>query len=499
MQILNSKHRYPEAAALRQKLPSQGQFSAGLEQIAALASLQANDDAEALARAERAASLPGLAGADKSRVHLLLAGPLEGEEDRQGALSELQTARDLNSKGLMGPKGKVAQDLPVPETWVSLIGLLVETGQKDQAQAELVKASKELKELTGPKGKVALAQCYEALGDGAKAGEIYKSDEVSKSKDLAVRRAVASYHLRAGTEKGIEKAKQHLRFLVGAAERQKEPATVVWARGMLAVLAALGGDYTEMREAVARIEQSGSPKTGADVFGQRTQAVLLATRGNQRDRHKAIRLLEGLIDGGVDQPPDRLLLVQLYEANNEWPKARKQLALLRKMAGGNTSATLVAYVSAMLRHGELDEAEQALGQLEKTIPETLAFLSLKAQVWHRQGKEKEAVALLRGYANKRGQGFGQVAVVLEELKEYQAAKQMYEKHGEKAPNPTARLAYAGFLGRRGRFKEAYRRVRARLGEVSARGGCQRLPRKFSREPRTTRRYKNVSPASFRPL
>src|SRR5436190_762508 len=83
----------------------------------------------------------------------------------------------------------------------------------------------------------------------------------------------------------------------------------------------------------------------------------LATRTNRRDRREAIRLLEGLIDEGVDQPQDRLLLVQLYEADNEWPRAHRQLILLRKMPGGNSSATLIAYVSAMLRHGELEEAE----------------------------------------------------------------------------------------------------------------------------------------------
>jgi tetratricopeptide (TPR) repeat protein len=247
-------------------------------------------------------------------------------------------------------------------------------------------------------------------------------------------------------------ANQHLQFLVSKAAEAKEQQPVVWARGMLAILAALGGRDNEMREALAGLEQSGSHNAAASVFSRRTRAALLATRGNQRDRVEAIRLLEGLIAAGADQPPDRLLLVQLYEANNEWPKARKQLLLLREMPGGRTSASLAAYVSAM--HGEVEEAEQALGQLEKTLPDTLPVLSLKAQVLHRQGRKKEAVALLCDHATKRGQEFGRVAVVLEQLKEYQAAEQMYHQHRKKSPNPTALLAYAGFLGRQKRCEEA---------------------------------------------
>jgi len=115
----------------------------------------------------------------------------------------------------------------------------------------------------------------------------------------------------------------------------------------------------------------------------------------------------------------------------------------------------VAYVSAMLRHDEADAADEALEKLIKLRgQDDLAVLSLKAQVMHRRGEAKEAVALLKGYAVKRGQSFGQVAAVLEGLKEFAAAEEMYRRHAEKSPNPTAALAYAGFLGRQKRSREA---------------------------------------------
>jgi predicted Zn-dependent protease len=430
MQILNSQQRFREAAALRLKLPGQARFSAGLEQVAALASLRASDEAEALARAERA-----VAQDPRSPTGHLLLGHIYWRAARpDAALSALAKARDLDDRA--------------PEAWVSLVGFLSATGKKDQARAELDRASKKL---AGTRGMLALAQCYEAVGEDDKAGRVYSSAQVAGSPDLRVRRAVAGYLLRTGKPRD---ALPHLDFLVKA-DQAKGPETVMWARGMLAVLRALGGNYAEMRDALKGLEQSGARNTAAGLLGQRTKAALLATRGNAHDRGEAIRILQGLIDEGVDQPTDRLLLAQLHEANDDWGKARQQLVGLRKTPGGNAPASLVAYASAMLRHGELEAAEEALNQLQKAPQrDELAFLLLKAQLWHRRGKAKESVTLLEAHATKTGQAFGRVATVLEGLNEHQAAERMYKKHGEKAANPAAPLAYAHFLGRRKRFREA---------------------------------------------
>jgi Tfp pilus assembly protein PilF len=431
MEILNAKQQYREASALRAKLPTRGQFSAGLEHEAALASFRASDEAEALVRAERAA-----AGAPKDHRPRLLLGQIYwrmGQPEK--ALSALLKARDLGDRA--------------PETWLTLIGFLIATERKEQAKTELSKAESKL---TDVRGKAALAQCYEFMGENEKAKELYERSEFTNSSDFLVRRAVAVHYLRVGN---AEAATQHLNFLVKAAAT-KEPSTVVWARGMLAILVALNRDRSKTQEALALLKESMARDSTAAVGGRRVQAAILATQGNRRDREKAIRLLQGLIDDGQDQPADRLLLAQLHEANKDWLKARQQLMGLLKTPGGVTATNLVAYVSALLRHDEVEEAERALGQLEKlpSTAGTLPFVSLKARVWHRRGKEKEAVALLIDHATKRGQVFGQVGAILENLKEYRAAEQMYKIHAEKAPNPSAMLAYAGFLGRHKRYHEA---------------------------------------------
>jgi tetratricopeptide (TPR) repeat protein len=432
MEILNSQQRFREASALRAKLP-RGPFAAKLEQVAALASLQANENAEALTRAEQAAAQDPR----DFRTHLLLGQIYWRMGQRARALSSLARARDLSERA--------------PETWVALIGFLAATNEKEQARAELVRAESKL---VDGRGRLALAQCCEAVGENEKAGRLYAAREISESPALPVRRAVAAYFLRSGDP---EAAKKQLQFLVKAAET-KEPETVVWARGMLALLAALRGNYREVQKALGRLEQSGSRESAAGVEGRRTQAVILASRGNGPDRVRAIKLVQKLIDEGRDQPPDRLLLAQLHEANNDWRSARKQLSSLRKMPGGATPAALMAYISAMLRHDEVEEAELALEQLEKvpSMVGTLPLISLQAQVLHRQGKEKEkkAVQILQDHARTYRQTFAQVALVLEGLKEHQAAEQMYKACAEKSTRPADTLAYASFLRRQKRYEEA---------------------------------------------
>jgi predicted Zn-dependent protease len=330
---------------------------------------------------------------------------------------------------------------------VSLIGFLVGTGQKEEARGELARAEKLL---SGTKGMVALAQCYEAVGEAEKAAKIYASPDVAESKDLAARRAVAVHQLRAGNAK---KAEDHLKYIVRVAGPQDREAAA-WAKGMLAVLATLTGNYTDAQQALAALGGSAADKSPEGLAGRRTQAALLASRGNRRDRLEAIRLVEELIDDGVDQPPDRLLLSQLYEANNEWPRARKQLTALRKMPRGDSLPILVAYAAAMLRNGEPDEAEEALKKVDMAAADNLAVVALRAQLLHRRDKAAEAVALLRGHVMKQDKSYGQVAALLESLKETRAAEEMYRRHAEKSPNPAAQLALAGFLGRQKRAAEA---------------------------------------------
>ncbi len=444
IQILNARGRYREAAALRAQLPRQGPVAAGLEQAAALAALQANENDQALARAERAVARDPR----DYRGHLLLGHVYWRKEQPGKAHAALLKARDLAEQA--------------PETWVALVSFLVATGRQEQGKAELARAEKKL---TDAKGRLALALCCETVGEKDRAAELFAAPALRASPELYIRQAVAAYHLRTGKP---DAARPHLEFLVKNAP-DREPRTAVWARGMLAVLTALGGDYTKTMASLTPLEEAQPEDSVSRTLVRRYQAAILASRGNRADRQKAIGLLEAIVTDKMDAPTDRLLLAQLYEANGQWPRARQQLAGLLKRSDGNTPPNLVAFIAALLRHDEVDEAATALEPLEKFrgAADTLAVVSLKAQVRHRQGKKEEAVRLLTEHAAKNGQAYGLVATVLENLKEPEAAEKMFKRHAEKSSNPAAPLAYADFLGRQKRFAAALDVCRPAWGKNSA--------------------------------
>jgi cellulose synthase operon protein C len=425
MEILYAQQRFREAWALKAKYPRQVELSPEAGRLAALVSLRASDNADALARAERS-----VASASKDYRDYLFLGHLYWSNGKtEKAWTAFAKAQELKPDA--------------PEVWAVAVGFLQSVGKKDQARAALTKAEGKAQDV---KGRLALAQCYEIVEDKDRAAKAYAA--LHDSNDLGVNRAVAAYYLRVGDPK----ADEYLQKLATRASVQ-DPMIAIWARGMRAVKAALvGGNYAEFSEVLAGM--------GTGVTERRTRASLLATRNNARDRREAIRLLEELVGEGTDQAQEHLLLTQLYEANNEWPKARKQLLTLRKSPAGDAAAVLMTYASAMLRHEELDAAEESIGKLfEVTKSDTnpgveLARVSLQAQLAHRRDRKAEAVALLKSYALKRGNSFGQVATMLEGLKEYAAAEEMYRAHADKSPNPAASLAYAGFLGRRKQGQKA---------------------------------------------
>jgi tetratricopeptide (TPR) repeat protein len=407
MEILYTQQRFREAWALKAKYPRQVELSSGSDRLAALVSLQASDNADALARAERAVA----SDSKDHRDYLFLGHLYWSNGQTEKAWTVFAKAQELKPDA--------------PEVWAVAVGFLQSMGKKDQARALLTKAEGKAQDV---KGQLALAQCYEIVEDKDRAARAYEA--LAGSDDLGVRRAVAAYYLRVGDPKTDD----YLKTLVTRASI-KDPVIATWARSMRAVKAALvGGNEAEFRE-------------------------ILAGMGG-RDRREAIRLLEEFVGEGTDQAQEHLLLTQLYEANNEWPKARKQLITLRRSLAGDTPAVLMTYASAMLRHEELDAAEDALGKLfevtkaDRNAGVEFARVSLQAQLAHRRERKAEAVALLKGYALKRGNSFGQVASLLEGLKEYAAAEEMYRAHAEKSPNPAASLAYAGFLGRRKQGQKA---------------------------------------------
>src|SRR5207244_3162202 len=119
----------------------------------------------------------------------------------------LWTARLLFSSGRASPAAEKALRRAVeladtePETWVALVGYLSATGRRADAEAEVERARVKL---TGRQGALALAQCYEAAGNVAKAREMFKAVLEARPQDVQARRNYVGLCLRTGAAREAE-------------------------------------------------------------------------------------------------------------------------------------------------------------------------------------------------------------------------------------------------------------------------------------------------------
>ena len=171
-----------------------------------------------------------------------------------------------------------------------------------------------------------------------------------------------------------------------------------------------------------------------------------------------------------------LLLAQLYEAGGEWPKARSRLQdLVQKNA--DNPGYLAAYVSALIRHKQLDEAKAALGKLEALASGKPAVLEIQARLLKARGEGEKAATLITEFALRDGTRVIPAARLCEELDQHDAAERLYRLALEKADarRPVEALVLASFLGRRGRAAEAM--------DLLDRRAWGSLPPSTSRPPR----------------
>src|SRR5262249_37009453 len=126
-----------------------------------------------------------------------------------------------------------------------------------------------------------------------------------------------------------------------------------------------------------------------------------------------------------------------------------------KMPGGDNPVYLAHHARALLEHNEdLDEAEQVVARLEKADLRGIATREIKARLLMKQGKTKDAVAILEACAEEPDVDIASVAAVLETLGQAHPAEKLYRRYVQCSKQPTAVLKLVGFLGRQKRWKAA---------------------------------------------
>jgi tetratricopeptide (TPR) repeat protein len=432
--LLHQRRRNIEAGELLNlldKRPS-GELLSPDTQRAAAEVARLTNKTDALARAERAVA------ADSKDYHdyLWLGCMRWAARDFKRAESALVQARKL------GPAA--------PEVRTTLVLFLVAIGEKERAVAEVAEAAHQL---TAPETRADLARCYELIDQSDRARELYQEALRATPDDPVLLRAVAKFYLRTGQSK---LAQETLSRLI----RTSDLSTRAWARRTKALMLAVGGSDAAAREALALLDDAGDGSTPGPVDSadkieeQRTRAKLLALQTTAVSRRAAIKILEGLIERRVEGPQDYVLVGQLYEALNDWPRARQHYERLLALADITAPADLAGVARSMIRHGDADGGQKALENLTRQAPQAPATKEVRARLLHYRGRTAEATALIRECAADGGAAVPAVAAILEEFGDFGGAEEFYRAFAAKAEKPNDPLALAYFLTRRERPAEA---------------------------------------------
>jgi predicted Zn-dependent protease len=427
LQLLGERGRYGEAMALIQELRKEGPISSGLQRLGAeLAYRDRNYDL----------GLSLLSEADAARStdyrDPLLAGLLCSAAKRpaEPLLRKAVTLAPLE-----------------PKTHEALILYLAAQGQKDQATLAIQEAKKALP-ADQAQTSLVLAKGFLAIGDQAEAGRIYEAALKAHREDAAVLQDVALYRLAQGDRTAAESLLREVLDL-----KKADPGVVSTAKRVLSDLAARGGRPEDARQALRILGLDGKTAIGAGSPPEdlRAKARILAGQPGRARHRDAIGLLETLRKRQAETADDLFLLAQLHEANGDWPKARDLMLKLLNDHPKNV-VYMARYIQGLLRHDQADEAQFQLKKLQQLVPDPSATIVLEGRVLKAKGHGKQAATKLLEFAHGGAGRLEFAARQLEEIGEQDTAESLYREAAK--ARPEAVLALAGYLGRRGKVKEA---------------------------------------------
>lgn len=437
--MLYQAGRYEEADRVIREQAGSAPLADDMKRLDAQALTQLpNEKERALALAREAVPAENA----NARDRVWLAQVLEAVGQPKEAEAELNRALALDAK--------------LPEAWVALVLHHVRGKRPEEAQKAVDRAKAALPAEIAPR---ALAVCYELLGGRDRAEAQYQAGLKAKPDDPALLRAAATFYITGGNAVSAESL---LRRLIDP-KTKAGPADVAWARRTLAVT--MGSrDPARLDEAFALLDanvREGS-NAGADLYAK---AALLARVPARRP--EAVAILEDLVSRGEPPVEARVLLIDLYEADAQWGKARAQLlAVLRlyqnRDKDANYTAYVVAYIGILLSQGraepgssDLTEARGWLDRLKALEPDAYRTALTEAQILKAEGPARPAAERLLAFARDHADApLGAIAGELDRLDRYRDAEGLYRQLIKKSDKPETQLALARNLALQDRVDES---------------------------------------------
>jgi Tfp pilus assembly protein PilF len=358
----------------------------------------------------------------------------------------------------------------LPQTWILLVRHLVANKKKPAALETIEQATPVL-----GSNVTALAQLYELVDNPQEAERNYLAGIEAKPGDTAALRHLVEFYLRQARSgpanefaKSLSKANPYLQKIVDTAKNSTDAQglrDLGWARRSQAEIMASSGVYEDVVKATRLIEQNARD---GKLPPEDIQAIvqLLSKRPEPESRAKSVRLIEQLAQIRALQPREQLVLGQLYEIQGDWSRA-KELMVSSLTEQGQDPEAVLAFAQALTKHGEYDEAsrwlttlDEIMGKVEPRVSNALkpALVELRAKVLAKTGQEQQAVAVLRQLVPSplppsEIRRLAEVAMLMEQLEQYDAAQQLLEEYVSQEKRGT--IALAAFLGRRGQVDKAF--------------------------------------------
>jgi tetratricopeptide (TPR) repeat protein len=353
----------------------------------------------------------------------------------------------------------------IPETWTTLVTHLARTGKMAEAKKVVTKAEEKLK--TNPpadptaRGKlvVALAGCYEIVGDLKTAADRYREAVKAAPRALSFNRELVFFLQRSG--QGAEADKLLL-------ELSADPAPELhrWAKRHRALtLVARPDRYAHRREALGLIEQNlaAPPTDSQDV---KAKAVVLAV--DPETRKEGMDTLRSFAERYELTPDEFGLLGQLYFDRGDVEQAVLYFRQAAQPGPGLKADHLATLVRAELARNQLGRAERTAERLRIFAPGSWEAVAETARVLHRKSQSvsdpaaakklaDEARDLVLKYpATEQNPAFATAAAapLLDEIGFPAEAEVLFRKALDANKSPGAHLPLAVFLIQHQRGGEA---------------------------------------------
>lgn len=367
--LLYQRQRLVEAENLIRKFERFGPLAPELRQLAAELSVRNADPQRALEMAGSAVS----PDSKDPRDLVWLAQIYQGTNRPADAVAILKKATQLPN----------STRLP----WVVLVRLLISQG--DTKSAEAVMAGIDQK-LEGIEKHLTRGSCLEALGKPADAEKEYLEAVKVSPKEYRCLHDLADFYLRtAANAKAIETLQQIRRL-----EPQLSRENLSWTRRALALSLAGSNEISRFEEAMKIIEENltNANPSAVDILAK---AQILASRPEKRP--EAQKLLEELSQKHVLSPEQGFLLARLYGFANKYRELRK--TMLEVLARDSSNPEYIAFFADQLvKKKENTEAKVWLSRLDAIAPSSSGSVLLRAQTLCRQGNKKEALAIVKRFA-----------------------------------------------------------------------------------------------------